>query len=85
MKSSLAVGFSDRKILKAVSNSLKPDNVNFPKGMNFAQKTKDKELRFIILQQSEQENKFETLISTLDEIVSHIYTATSAIEKTEKL
>lgn len=85
MNSSLAIGFSDKKTLKAVSVSLKPDNVNFPKGMKFAQKTKGKELRFIILQQSGQENKFETLISTLDEIVSHIHSATSTIEKTEKL
>jgi len=85
LKSSLAIGFSDKKTLKAVSRSLKPDNVNFPKGMKFAQKTKNNELRFIILQQSEHENNFETLISTLDEIVSHIYTATSTIEKTEKL
>jgi len=85
LKSSLVVRFSDRKTLRAVSASLEPDNVNFPEGMKFLQKTKEKQLLISIIQESGKDNQFETLISTLDEIVSHIYSATSAIEKAENL
>jgi len=59
--------------------------VNFPEGMKFLQRTKEKQLLISIIQESGKDNQFETLISTLDEIVSHIYSATSAIEKAENL
>jgi hypothetical protein len=79
------IGFSDKKSLKAVSTSLEPDNVNFPEGMKFSQKIKKKNLTISIALESGRDNQFEMLISTLDEIVSHIYSAVSTIERTENL
>ena len=77
--------FSDKKTLRALSAALKPDNVDFPKGMNFSQRTRGKDLMITISLDSRNEHQFETLIFTLDEIISHAQSAVSAIEKTENL
>jgi hypothetical protein len=57
--------------------------VDFPSGMIFSQKKKNKELRISIQFDRGETKKIETLISTLDEIVSHISTASKTIEKAE--
>ena len=80
----LRVKFADRKTAKAIAASLAPDNVDFPSGMTFQQKLESKEL-VIKISQRASDRQVETLISTLDEIVSHIQTAANAIEKTENL
>jgi hypothetical protein len=85
LKSSLRVRFRDRKTLLAVASSLAPDNIDFPRGMEFSQRTLGKELRITISIDSTGGREFETLISTLDEIISHAYSAVSTIEKAEKL
>lgn len=70
---------------KAVSASLVPDNTDFPAGMQFTQNLCSNRLQFRIEQRHGGEHEIETLRSTLDEIVSHIQTATAAIEMTEGL
>jgi hypothetical protein len=85
LKSSLRVKFRDRKTLRAVAIALTPDNINFPRGMSFSQRTLGNELSITISFDSTTGGHFETLISTLDEIISHTYSAVSSIEKTEKL
>jgi hypothetical protein len=77
------VGFSSRKSLDAIDSSLAPDNIDFPAGMSFSQKKIGKELRVSISIQSIESKKIETLISTLDEILAHIYSAIKTIEKAE--
>lgn len=79
----LRVGFSDRKTLRAVDSSLAPDNIDFPAGLKFSQKTSDNELRISVEIEGEQSKKIETLISTFDEILSHIDSAVKTIEKAE--
>ena len=80
------IGFSDAKTLRAIDVSLTPDNISFPEGMKFSQTTKGAELKIKIdLDLGEEGRQFETLISTLDEIVLHIYSAVNVIEKAEKL
>ena len=76
--------FSDQKIARAIEVSLTPDNVDFPEGVQFEQRLVSKEL-LIEVDQAASDRYVETLISTLDEIVSHIQTAVAAIEKTENL
>ncbi|MGI0091418.1 MAG: KEOPS complex subunit Pcc1, partial [Nitrososphaerales archaeon] len=85
LKSSLVIGFSDAKTLHAINASLTPDNISFPDGMKFSQSARASELKIKIDIESSKENQFEMLISTLDEIVLHVYSATNVIEKTEKL
>ena len=68
--------------MDAVDNSLVPDNINFPRGMKFLQRKRGKTLE-ISIDMDQGETQIETLISTLDEIVSHIYTASNTIEKAE--
>jgi len=77
------LGFSSRKSLEAIDSSLAPDNIDFPSGMSFSQKKIGKELRISISMESTDSKKIETLISTLDEILAHIYSATRTIEKAE--
>ncbi len=76
--------FADQKTTKAIAASLAPDNVNFPHGMTFRQIVGSKELTIDIHLRA-SDHQIETLISTFDEIVSHIQTAANAIEKTENL
>ena len=82
MSARLEVGFSDKNTLDAVDSSLAPDNINFPRGMKFFQRKRGKTLE-ISIDMDQGESQIETLISTLDEIVSHIYTASNTIEKAE--
>jgi len=70
--------------LDAVDNSLVPDNINFPRGMKFSQLKQGKTLE-VSIEIDQGERQIETLISTLDEIVSHIYSATNTIEKAETI
>jgi len=53
--------------------------------MFFSQKKRGKELHISIQFERAEAKKIETLISTLDEIVSHISTASKTIEKAESL
>jgi hypothetical protein len=66
-----------------VSASLLPDNVDFPPGMRLSQKIIGPAL--VISITLDDRKKLETLISTLDEIVAHIYSATKTLEEIERL
>ena len=68
--------------MSAVDASLRPDNLEFPSGMDFSQRKRGQRLT-IFIGIDRRPKDFETLISTLDELVSHIYSATSALEKAE--
>lgn len=70
--------------MDAVDSSLRPDNVDFPKGMRLNQRKGGKRL-IVSLDFAQGEKKLETLISTLDEIVSHIYSATRTLEQAEAI
>lgn len=51
--------------------------------MKFSQRKADRELRISIQMEGYDPKKIETLISTLDELLSHIYSAIKTIEKAE--
>ncbi len=76
--------FSDGKTASAVNSALLPDNVNLPYRMEISQKVSGRFIR-IQVTLSGAEARIETLISTLDEFVSHIHSVTQTLEKVESL
>ncbi|MCL5068975.1 MAG: hypothetical protein M1368_11600 [Thaumarchaeota archaeon] len=84
MKADLSIEFTDKKVLDAVNASLLPDNINFPEGMKFSQRKKGRELE-ISIELKDSKRKIETLVSTLDEILSHIHSMTDTLRLVEKL
>ncbi|MCL4517681.1 MAG: hypothetical protein M1587_00620 [Thaumarchaeota archaeon] len=84
MKATLSIEFSDKKLLNAVNASLLPDNIDFPEGMRFSQRKRGKELE-ISIGIDRSKGTIETLISTLDEVVSHIHSAFSTLQLVENL
>ncbi len=75
--------FRDAKIADSVYTALLPDNVRIPKGMEIDQKRDDSCLEVNV--QIGSGVSLETLISTLDEFLSHITSITHTLDKTEEL
>ena len=75
--------FADERTAQAVSNALLPDNVSVPRGMILNQKQKGKQLFIDVMIEEVTRNPIETLISTLDEFLSHIQTSVQSIERIE--
>src|SRR5487761_1504992 len=84
LKASLRVKFADRRTATAVNSALLPDNVDLPEGMSIHQKVSGSLLE-IEVNISGTSTRVETLISTLDEFVAHIYSVTQTLEKIESL
>lgn len=84
MSATLSIEFSDSRTLNAVNSSLLPDNIDFPEGMKFTQRKNGKELE-ITVDMYGSDRSIETLISTLDELVSHIHSAISTLQVVESL
>lgn len=59
-----------------VKKALDPDNVNFPKGLSLNVKNVDNKVVFNF----ENEDDMKKLISTIDEVLSHIQVALKVIE-----
>ncbi|MGI0085132.1 MAG: KEOPS complex subunit Pcc1, partial [Nitrososphaerales archaeon] len=68
----MRIKFRDRRTASAVNSALLPDNVDVPEGMQINQKVRGNLLE-IKIGISGQRSGIETLISTLDEFVAHIY------------
>ncbi|MHB1908324.1 MAG: KEOPS complex subunit Pcc1 [Nitrososphaerales archaeon] len=74
----LSFEFANPKIASVVDKALSPDNIDLPKGMKIGQVRKGSFLQISIA--IEAERGIETMISTLDEFVSHVHSALSALE-----
>jgi hypothetical protein len=70
----------NKKLASSVGQALAPDNVDLPGGMKIIQHTKGKALRIVVTVPKE---RFETLISTTDQLLSHIQTAIQTVETVE--
>jgi hypothetical protein len=68
---------------RAVDDALSPDNVDLPKGMKIVQRRLGNELSIRVTIQDGDSNQIETLISTLDEFVSHIHASIQALQRAE--
>jgi hypothetical protein len=83
MIADLKVTFSDKRTATAVEEALSPDNVNLPIGMRIDQKIEGRKIIIKVSTADDLKTPIERLISTLDEFLSHIHTATQTIEKTK--
>ena len=79
----LRVKFADSKTARSVHLALSPDNVNLPKSLSIKQRLQGRTLQ-INVDVVGGPNPIETLISTLDEFVAHIQTATVMLDKVEQ-
>jgi hypothetical protein len=68
----------------AIDASLRPDNVDFPNGMRFSQRKILPKRELVVSVNMEEIGglMLERLISTLDEVVSHVETASRTLEST---
>ena len=79
----LIVTLSDKRIAKVIGEALSPDNIDLPQGMQIDQKILGRNLNVRVSISKVSTIPIETLISTLDEFLSHIQTATHTLETTE--
>ena len=77
-KVKLTVETVNESVAQALYYTLKPDNRDFPDGLSMMMKVKGEHL---ILDLSSQD-RMETLIPTIDEILEHIETSLESLEKT---
>ena len=73
----IQIGFSEENEMYAVSRSLIPDNINFPKGLSIeiSPRVNEKDLLLRI----QCNIGFETLLNTLDELLAHVSIAQKVI------
>ena len=73
----IQIGFSEENEMYAVSRSLIPDNINFPKGLSIeiSPRVSEKDLLLRI----QCNIGFETLLNTLDELLAHVSIAQKVI------
>lgn len=75
----LVVKFRDAETAAAIDTALSPDNVNLPRNMELCQTRRGKTLRVEV--SVKQTQSLDTLISTLDELVSHIQATLETLQK----
>jgi len=80
--SSLQLTFKDVRTAKAVNDALTPDNINLPKGMKINQVRRGSNLTIKV--SADKLDSINSVISTLDELVSHAHTAVQTLEKVER-
>ncbi len=78
IRSVLIIHFDSKKTAEAVDRALSPDNINLPGGMKISQSRRLDKLR-ITVEVGDLE-QLTTLISTLDEFLAHVQTATKVLE-----
>lgn len=71
----IEIKFLDKFRMNAIMKALTPDNINFPKGLSMQSFSKDNTLFFKFFCNTE----VETLINTVDEVLSHISLAKKVI------
>ena len=73
---SIDLKFRDVAGAKSIHQSLKPDNVEFPMGLDFDMIHKGKTIQIIL----QSIGKVETLVSTVDEIMSNCQVSKDSLE-----
>ena len=75
----LLISFDDIKMSKALFDSLKPDNVNFPSGFNISMELSGR----AILIKFSSTSSIDTLISTVDDVIEACRVSLNGIESSE--
>ena len=76
----LSFSFEDIKISKALYDSLKPDNVNFPAGFDMSMKSSEREILISLSSTS----RIDTLISTVDNVIEACQISLNGIRSSER-
>ena len=71
----LIFSFGNIRAAKAVEEALRPDNVDFPEGLQMKQSVKRNELHIEFF----SNGKMETLLNTVDEVLASISAAVGAL------
>ena len=71
----MEISFASRKLLKAIMDSLKPDNIEAPLGLSVDMEEKGK----ILVIKISCHSGIATLINTVDEILEHISIAKAVL------
>ena len=64
----MEISFASRKLMKAVMDSLRPDNIGAPQGLSVAMEDNGE----ILIIKISCHSRISTLINTVDEILEHI-------------
>ena len=72
----LIIMFHDGNVAKSIHNSLQPDNINLPKGLDLHMSLNGRNLRSIF----RSTDKVETLISTVDDLLSSCQVSIDSLE-----
>ena len=83
LRARLTLVFKDKKTASSISDALAPDNINIPRGMAIRQGTSGNSITIEV--EAETKASLETLISTLDEFVSHVYSATQTLGRIDSI
>ena len=83
LKAQLRLFFRDNKTASSISDALTPDNIDLPKGMRIVQEVERNSITISI--EVKEMSSLETLISTLDEFVSHVYSVTQTLNRIDIL
>lgn len=73
LKCSLQVTLNNisQKKINGLENALKPDNINFPKGLSFSMNNRDGKLIFNF----KNDGDLGKMIGTVDEVLEHVQVA----------
>jgi hypothetical protein len=78
IKSVLTIRLDNQKTAQAVDSALSPDNINLPSGMKISQVRRTNLLKITV--EVSDNVRLATVISTLDEFLSHAQAATKVLE-----
>lgn len=75
MRAKVTSVYDDKSVAQAIASALQPDNLQAPKGIEIKTSKRGRK----IVTKVEMEGKIETLLSTLDDLLSCTSTAESTI------
>jgi hypothetical protein len=81
IKVTIELKFKSKLELDAVVKALIPDNINFPEGLSLNMLKSNLQKNVLILKFSSDKISPDTITSTIDEMLEHIYIATQVIGK----
>lgn len=76
LKVTVKIDLKDRKKVESVMKALIPDNINFPRGLSMDMSAEGT----VMILSLKSDGKFDSLISTVDEVLEHISVMDKVLE-----
>lgn len=76
LKVTVKIDLKDRKKVESVMKALIPDNINFPRGLSMDMSAEET----VMILSLKSDGKFDSLISTVDEVLEHISVMDKVLE-----